>query len=96
MVIRENDPRQDNLTTVECDYGIAERLFPNSREEGGKNEDIIMCRENSFIDCPCLVFFQGKNMVIKLLPQKIKPCFNKQPVRAIWSYCEGNEEISFL
>ena len=85
MVIRENDPRQDNHTTVECDYGIAERLFPNSREEGGKNEDIIMCRENSFIDCPCLVFFPREKYGNKVTPQKIKPCFNKQPVTAIWS-----------
>ena len=70
MVIRENDPRQDNHTTVECDYGIAERLFPNSREEGGKMKTSSCAGRIVLLIAPALFFFQEKNMVIKLLPKK--------------------------
>ena len=45
---------------------------------------------------PALFFFPREKYGNKVTPLKIKPCFNKQPVTAIWSDFEGNEEISFL
>ena len=60
MVIRENDPRQDNHTTVECDYGIAERLFLNSREEGGKMKTSSCAGRIVLLIAPALFFSKGK------------------------------------